>query len=479
MAWSRCCAALCLALSAAALPAAADPGDPLGPLISHAESFLHREESEGVTLDRRHFYSLPEHLRLTVVPQLAAFCDLYRFSPTDARMADIVERADYLVRLGRVAMSGDAADGMLAYALLKAYEITGNVAYRDGAQPIISRYLVAPVADGDVNRVLMIGLGLAQYRSLNSDPVATTRLDEILLLVARSQHADGSFDHVCDGARDVHYTTWTAMELDLVGRLYENPNLPRMLDRAQGFLLRRVAGDGTTSYDETLSTGAMVYYYSKPVCPSDYDTRGWVNELAYNALVFDRAKDFRYNQLMNRLLNLEAQGAWPDKWGYLPAWSDPSYVWSTAPRSVVRTSLVLWSLAAIQSRRGVRGQTIYMAPAPPSPSAEITSSVAASRGEEAAWERDVLSLSPNPARENAWIALRLPRSADVKLVVLDATGRRVRDLLHENQAAGTRVIRWDGRDQAGARVPAGVYFVRLEAEGRIRSARLVWIETGR
>jgi len=64
-------------------------------------------------------------------------------------------------------------------------------------------------------------------------------------------------------------------------------------------------------------------------------------------------------------------------------------------------------------------------------------------------------------------------------VVLDATGRRVRDLLHENQAAGTRVIRWDGRDQAGARVPAGVYFVRLEAEGRIRSARLVWIETGR
>jgi len=107
-------------------------------------------------------------------------------------------------------------DGMLAYALLKAYEITGNVAYRDGAQPIISRYLVAPVADGDVNRVLMIGLGLAQYRSLNSDPVATTRLDEILLLVARSQHADGSFDHVCDGARDVHYTTWTAMELDLI-----------------------------------------------------------------------------------------------------------------------------------------------------------------------------------------------------------------------------------------------------------------------
>jgi hypothetical protein len=373
MAWTRCCAAALLALSAAALPAAADPGDPLGQVISHAESFLRREESGGVTLDRRHFFSLPEHLRLTVVPQLAAFCDLYRFSPTDARLLDIVERADYLVRLGTNAISGDTADGMLAYALLKAYEVTGKVSYGTPR----SRSSIASgraVVEGDVNRVLMAGLGLAQYGRLTSDLVAGTRLGEILLLVARSQHADGSFDHVCDGARDVHYTAWTSMELELIGRIDDDPLVPGMLDRVQGFLLRRIDGNGTISYEETLPSGATVYYYSQPYCPSDYDTRGWVNELTYDALLLDRARDYRYNLLMSRLLSLEVQGAWPDKWGFLPAWNDPSYVWSTSSRSVVRTSLVFWAMAAIQIRRAARGQMIYPAPTSLQPTDPATES---------------------------------------------------------------------------------------------------------
>src|SRR5437867_13395034 len=93
-------ALLGLLLVAVASPATADQSDPLSPLISHAESFLHREESGGVTLDPRHFFSLPEHLRLTVVPQLAAFCDLYRAVPTDSRYLDVVERANFLLWLG-------------------------------------------------------------------------------------------------------------------------------------------------------------------------------------------------------------------------------------------------------------------------------------------------------------------------------------------------------------------------------------------
>ena len=478
MAWTRCCTAAALVLSAVAMPATADQSDPLSPLISHAEAFLHREESGGVTLDSRHFLSFPEHLRLTVVPQLLAFCELYRVSPTEVRDLDLVERADFLVRMGANARSGDPADGMLAYALLEAYEVTGNAAYRDAAQPIVNQFLLAPVT-GDVNRILMAGLSLAQYHRMTSDPVAATRLSEILLLVARSQHADGSFDHVCDGARDVHYTAWTAMELDLISRAYDDPITARIIDRAQAFLQQRVAGDGTISYQDPLPSGLTAYFFSKAVCTSDYDTRGWVNELGYHALLFDRARDYRYNVMMVRMAALEQQGAWPDKWGYLPPNGDPSYIWSVAPRSVVRTSLVLWTLASIQVRRVSRGQVVYTAPAAlPASAPEITAS-GTSTGVDETPLADALTLAPNPARENAWIALRLARASDVRLAVIDASGRRVRDLLRGALPAGTRMIRWDGRDDAGARAAAGVYFVRLEYDGRVSAKRLVWIEPGR
>jgi len=479
MAWTRCCAATALVLSAVAIPATADQSDPLSPLISHAEAFLHREESGGVTLDSRHFLSFPEHLRLTVVPQLLAFCELHRVTPTESRYLDLVERADFLVRMGANARSGDAADGMLAYALLKAYEITGNVAYRDAAQPIVNGFLLAPVT-GDVNRILMAGLGLAQYHRMTTDPVAATRLSEILLLVARSQHADGSFDHVCDGARDVHYTAWTSMELDLISRVYDDPATARIIDRAQAFLQQRVAGDGTISYQDPLPSGVTAYYYSKPACTSDYDTRGWINELGYHALLFDRVRDYRYNVMMVRLAGLELQGAWPDKWGFLPSNADPSYIWSVAPRSVVRTSLVLWSLASIQVRRASRGQVTYSAPASvPAPAPEIATNGASSAAEASASLGAPLTLAPNPARENAWVALRLAHPSEVRLAVIDASGRRVRDLLRGSLPAGSRMVRWDGRDDAGARAPAGVYFVRLEYDGRVSAKRLVWIEPGR
>jgi hypothetical protein len=150
-----------------------------------------------------------------------------------------------------------------------------------------------------------------------------------------------------------------------------------------------------------------------------------------------------------------------------------------APRSVVRTSLVLWTLASIQVRRVSRGQVVYTAPAAlPASAPEITAS-GTSTGADETPLADALTLAPNPARENAWIALRLARASDVRLAVIDASGRRVRDLLRGALPAGTRMIRWDGRDDAGARAAAGVYFVRLEYDGRVSAKRLVWIEPGR
>jgi hypothetical protein len=63
-----------------------------------------------------------------------------------------------------------------------------------------------------------------------------------------------------------------------------------------------------------------------------------------------------------------------------------------------------------------------------------------------------------------------------RLEVHDVRGRLVRAI----DLAGGGVVTWDGRDDAGASVAAGVYSLRVVAEGRaIASARVVRVDAGR
>ena len=70
---------------------------------------------------------------------------------------------------------------------------------------------------------------------------------------------------------------------------------------------------------------------------------------------------------------------------------------------------------------------------------------------------------PNPFQTETTIRYSLPRTAPVRLVVYDVTGRVVRELVNGIQDAGDRRATWDGRDEAGSPVRSGVYVVRLEA----------------
>jgi len=70
---------------------------------------------------------------------------------------------------------------------------------------------------------------------------------------------------------------------------------------------------------------------------------------------------------------------------------------------------------------------------------------------------------PNPARAEQAIVFSLPTAGRARIEVLDVAGRLVRVLHDGTLAAGSRRISWDGRASSGARVPAGLYFVRLSS----------------
>jgi hypothetical protein len=84
--------------------------------------------------------------------------------------------------------------------------------------------------------------------------------------------------------------------------------------------------------------------------------------------------------------------------------------------------------------------------------------------------------APNPSRASASFALDLVPPLAAHVAVYDVQGRLVRTLL-DGAAGGSRtMLTWDGRDAAGRRADAGIYFVRASAGGVTRVQRLVRTE---
>ena len=85
---------------------------------------------------------------------------------------------------------------------------------------------------------------------------------------------------------------------------------------------------------------------------------------------------------------------------------------------------------------------------------------------------DLMPVIPNPARGRAALQYSIATRGPVDLSVFSVDGRRVKTLTHGVQEVGRYRFTWDGSDANGARIQAGVYFVRLEAPG-IQKTRVI------
>lgn len=80
---------------------------------------------------------------------------------------------------------------------------------------------------------------------------------------------------------------------------------------------------------------------------------------------------------------------------------------------------------------------------------------------------------PNPSSGAQRIPLALPETGPARLTLYDALGARVATLLARSQGAGgQQLLLWDGRDDGGRRIPAGVYYLRLSAGSRVETRRI-------
>jgi hypothetical protein len=84
----------------------------------------------------------------------------------------------------------------------------------------------------------------------------------------------------------------------------------------------------------------------------------------------------------------------------------------------------------------------------------------------------LLALSPNPTAGLTTMRMFIPHEGGFRLMILDATGRRVRLLAEGSDSAGPMDVRWHGRDDRGQPAASGIYFARLTGEGFSETIRL-------
>lgn len=78
----------------------------------------------------------------------------------------------------------------------------------------------------------------------------------------------------------------------------------------------------------------------------------------------------------------------------------------------------------------------------------------------------ITGVTPNPTREKIRIEFDLVERGAASLELFDVRGRSVARLPVPSAEAGAGSVVWDGRSGSGERVPAGVYFVRMESANR-------------
>lgn len=83
---------------------------------------------------------------------------------------------------------------------------------------------------------------------------------------------------------------------------------------------------------------------------------------------------------------------------------------------------------------------------------------------------------PNPFSAEAAIRFSLPSAGRVSVTIYDLSGRAVRTLNDTEMQAAEHTLMWDGLDETGNAVGAGVYFCRLQACGETVTQKMLRIE---
>jgi hypothetical protein len=168
----------------------------------------------------------------------------------------------------------------------------------------------------------------------------------------------------------------------------------------------------------------------------------------------------------------------------LGGWVTPASSWHDAG-AVVQVDAIpdpgwlfdAWTGTGTGSYSGGTNPTTVTMDAPLEQSATFVADVTGSAEELASIPTSLVLGHGQPNPVERWTTLRfgLPRPGHAVLRVLDVRGRVVATVQDGTLPAGVHTRRWEARGTSGGTLSSGVYFVRLEHGGEVRTRRLLVI----
>lgn len=83
---------------------------------------------------------------------------------------------------------------------------------------------------------------------------------------------------------------------------------------------------------------------------------------------------------------------------------------------------------------------------------------------------------PNPFNPTTTIEFSLPEAGFANLVVYNVMGQKVKELISEYKTPGIHTVVWNGRNDNGLPVSAGIYVTRLQMHGATATGRMMLVK---
>ena len=85
-------------------------------------------------------------------------------------------------------------------------------------------------------------------------------------------------------------------------------------------------------------------------------------------------------------------------------------------------------------------------------------------------------VEPSPILPVTIIEYDIPVNAAVQLLIYDILGRQVRVLVNESMEAGYKSVRWNGTNDQGQNVSAGMYFYSIQAGDFAQTSKMILLK---
>ena len=83
---------------------------------------------------------------------------------------------------------------------------------------------------------------------------------------------------------------------------------------------------------------------------------------------------------------------------------------------------------------------------------------------------------PNPFNPTTTLKYDLPEAVNVRVMIYDLMGRKIRSLVNERQDAGFRSVQWNAADDLGLQVSAGMYIYTIHAGDFVQTRKMILLK---